>query len=148
MTNQNLHIPEVNAKKIKEGKDAVQHSSRPFMTRSKKLTKEEKEVIAKDLKVKRDKERTPVRGIFKYHECPGAMFEFMFKKYAEDPLEKFSMLDGEVYTIPLGVARHLNTACWYPVHKFQSKDSSLTTQEKIRRTSFQSLEFMDEALAA
>ena len=147
MSNQNLHIPEDNAKKIKDGKDALQQSARPFMTRSKKLTKEEKEVIAKDLKVKRDKERTPVRGIFKYHECPGAMFEFMFKKYAEDPLEKFSMLDGEVYTIPLGVARHLNTGCWYPVHKFQSKDSILTTQEKIRRTSFQSLEFMDEALA-
>ncbi len=147
MTNQNLHIPEVNAKKVKEGKDGIQQSARPFMTRSKKLTKEEKEVIAKELKIKRDKERTPVRGIFKYHECPGAMFEFMFKKYAEDPLEKFSFIDGEVYTIPLGVARHLNTGCWYPVHKFQSKDSIMTTQEKIRRTSFQSLEFMDEALA-
>jgi len=144
----NLNSLELNSAKSKEGsKDSLifQQAARPFLTRSKKITKEEKEVIAKDLKVKRDKDRTPVRGIFKYHECPGGSFGFMFKKYAEDPLEKYQMIDGEVYTIPLGVARHLNTNVWYPVHKYQSKDSVMSFQEKIRRTSFQSLEFSEEA---
>ncbi len=143
MTNQN--------QRSKEGsKDTIQfqQAARPYGNRSKKLTKDEKEVIAKELKVKRDKERELVRGIFKYHECPGASFAFMFKKYAEDPLEKYEFIDGEVYTIPLGVARHLNTNCWYPVHQFKSKDSGMTVQEKIRRTSFQSLEFVEESFAS
>lgn len=149
MINQDLNVKELNALKSKEGsKDTIQYqtAARPFETRSKKLTKEEKEVIAKDLKVKRDKERVSVRGIFRYHECPGGSVGFMFKKYAEDPLEKYNLQDGEVYTLPLGVARHLNTNCWYPVHSYQSKDSGMTVQEKIRRTSFQSLEFVEESL--
>lgn len=145
MTNQTIET-----KRSREGsKDTIQfqQAARPYGNRSKKLTKEEKEVIAKELKIKRDKERELVRGIFKYHECPGASFAFMFKKYGEDPLEKYEFIDGEVYTIPLGVARHLNTNCWYPVHAFKSKDSGLTVQEKIRRTSFQSLEFVEESFA-
>lgn len=148
MTNQHLDIQEINSKKSKEGsKDTIsyQQTARPYGNRSKKLTKEEKEVIAKELKIKRDKERSTVRGIFRNHECPGGSLRFIFKKYAEDPLEKYDLLDGEVYTIPLGVARHLNTNCWYPVHKYQSKDSGMTMQEKIRRTSFQSLEFVEES---
>lgn len=115
---------------------------------SKKMTKEQKEEVAKELKIKRDKDRTMVRGIFRNNECPGGNVGFMFRKYAEDPMEKYAMQDGEVYTVPLGVAKHLNTGCWYPVHSYKSKDSSLMVQEKMRRYSFQGLDFMDESLSA
>lgn len=106
----------------------------------------EKEATKVNLEFQRKKDREMVRGIFRFHEVPGGHMEFMFKKYKKDPLEKFSMTDGEVYTVPLGVAKHLNTNCWYPSYTFKSDEAGRPTvsiSEKIRRCSFQSLEFID-----
>lgn len=95
----------------------------------------------------RDKEREMVTGIAKNYECPGGVIEFMFRKWKGDPIAKYSFLDGQVCRIPLGVARHLNTNCWYPVHA-QAQDSngrpSYKIGKKVRRFGFQSLEFLDE----
>lgn len=108
--------------------------------------KNTKETTQKNLRFQRDQERKKVRGKFIFHEVPGGQMEFVFKKYKEDPLEKFSLVDGQVYTIPLGVARHLNTNCSYPTYKFISNEQGLPQMgigEKVRRCSFQSLEFID-----
>ena len=113
------------------------------------FTKEEKEQrdkIKSQLEFQRKKDREMVRGIFRFHEVPGGQMEFPFKKYKGDPLETFKMNDGEVYTIPLGVAKHLNTNCWYPSYTFKNDEAgrpSVSVAEKIRRFSFQSLEFID-----
>ena len=63
---------------------------------------------------------------------------------------EFSMKDGEVYEVPLGVARHLNTNCWYPVYGHNDKaqvdvaGSALSSiKEKVKRCSFQSLDFSE-----
>jgi len=56
------------------------------------------------------------------------------------------MRDGEIKTIPLGVAKHLNKNLWYPEYSFvKSEDMQNVSQitKKIRRASFQSLEFID-----
>ncbi|HXB11352.1 MAG TPA: hypothetical protein VNZ45_05155, partial [Bacteroidia bacterium] len=66
----------------------------------------------------RDRDREKVKGIFRYHEVPGAAFAFCHRIYKEDPVEKYNLLDGEMYELPLGVARHLNEACWYPIHDY------------------------------
>jgi hypothetical protein len=71
---------------------------------------------------------------------------FPFKKYKEDQVENFELYDGQTYTIPLGVAKHLNKNCWYPVHAYAKDDNGLPAMkigEKVRRCSFQSLEFVD-----
>ena len=113
------------------------------------LSKEEKEVRDKlkaNLEFQRKKDREQVRGIFRFHEVPGGVMEFCFKKYKGDPLETFKFNDGEVYTIPLGVAKHLNVNCWYPSYTFKSDEAgrpTVSVAEKIRRCSFQSLEFVD-----
>lgn len=99
-----------------------------------------------NLKYLRDKDREMVKGIFRFHEVPGGVMEFIYKAYKEDPLEKFSLVDGLVYTIPLGVAKHLNKNCWYPVHSYMKDESgnpSMKIGQKVRRCSFQSLEFVD-----
>lgn len=111
-----------------------------------KTTTPAKETVKSALKIQRDKDREKVRGIFRNHELPGGHNEFMFRKYKEDPLEKFNMVDGQVYTIPLGVAKHLNTNCWYPTYNYKNDDAgrpSMSMGEKVRRCSFQSLEFVD-----
>lgn len=105
-----------------------------------------REEMAKQLKIERDKDRQMVKGVFKDYEVPGGCLEFCFKKYAEDPLEKYTMHDNQVYTIPLGVAKHLNGNTWYPIHEFTRDENGNPSQkisQKIRRFGFQSLEFMD-----
>ena len=103
----------------------------------------------KSIKYLRDKDREMVKGIFRFHEVPGGEMSFPYRGYGlkGEPIQKIGPLrDGEVYTLPLGVARHLNKNLWYPEHVHASdKDgrSVFKVGRKIRRASFQSLEFVD-----
>jgi len=100
----------------------------------------------KNLRYQRDKDREKVRGIFRFHEVPGGSMNFVYKAYKEDPIERYDFVDGQVYTIPLGVAKHLNKNCWYPEHQYlQDEDGKVSARvgKKVRRCSFQSLEFVD-----
>jgi len=122
-----------------------QDASSP-MIQVKKINKEADAKTAANLKFQRDKEREPVRGKFIFHEVPGGIMEFVFKKYKGDPIEKYCLQDGQIYTIPLGVAKHLNTNCWYPSYNYRNDENGrpvVTVAEKVRRCSFQSLEFVD-----
>jgi len=98
------------------------------------------------LKYQRDKDREKVKGIFKFYEVPGGSLSFVFKKYKGDPIERFDLIDGQIYTLPLGVAKHLNSGGAYPVHAHATDEngkSSMRIGKKIRRFGFQSLEFVD-----
>jgi len=100
----------------------------------------------KNLEYQRQKDRQPVKGIFRFYEVPGGSMSFNYKKYHGDPVERYDMVDGEVYTIPLGVAKHLNNNGSYPVHKHAQDESgkvSMRIGQKVNRFGFQSLEFMD-----
>ena len=95
----------------------------------------------------REKEKEMVRGKFTYHELPGGQLDFMFKKYKGDELKKYELKDGGIYTIPLAVARHLNTNCSYPSYHYKDDQDgrpAVSIKEKVRRCSFQSLEFFDQ----
>lgn len=105
-----------------------------------------KKEVVKNLRYQRDKDRELVKGIFRFHEVPGGTMSFSIKIYKEDPVENFTLVDGEIATIPLGVAKHLNRNCWYPVHSYATDENgkpSMKINQKVRRCSFQSLEFMD-----
>lgn len=99
-----------------------------------------------NLKYLRDKDREMVRGKFIFHEVPGGVMSFVFRQYKEDQVERYDLVDNEIYTIPLGVARHLNKNCWYPIHSHAVDENGKPTMkigQKVRRCSFQSLEFID-----
>ena len=99
-----------------------------------------------NLKHLRDKHREPVRGKFIFHEVPGGSMSFVFREFKEDDVERYDLVDGEIYTLPLGVAKHLNKNCWYPVHTYAQDEFGKSVQkigQKVRRCSFQSLEFVD-----
>lgn len=105
-----------------------------------------KTTTKKELEYKRDKHREKVKGIFRFHEVPGGSMSFVFKEFKGDPVQKYEMVDGEVYTVPLGVAKHLNNNCWYPVHAYSQDEegkSSVKIGQKVKRCSFQSLDFVD-----
>lgn len=102
--------------------------------------------VTPNLQYMRDKDREMVRGKFIFHEVPGGEMGFSFKKYKQDPVERFDLRDGEIYSLPLGVAKHLNKDCWYPEYEFFKDESTQNLQrigKKKRRCSFQSLEFVD-----
>lgn len=110
------------------------------------------ETVKKEVKQKpnvkylRDKDREMVRGIFRFHEVPGGTMMFSVKIWKNDQVENYTLKDGDVYSIPLGVARHLNKNCWYPVHAYAKDENGHPIQkisQKIRRCSFQSLEFTE-----
>jgi len=102
------------------------------------------------LRYQRDKDRESVKGIFRFYEVPGGTMMFCYKAYKEDAVENYTMVDGEVYSVPLGVARHLNKNGWYPEYEYmrgepgvQGTGSMMKVGKKIKRFGFQSLEFVD-----
>lgn len=102
----------------------------------------------KDLKAMRDKDREMVRGIFRFFEVPGGTMAFSFRKYKEDEIETYTLVDGSIYTIPRGVAHHLSNNCWYPEHAYKMDEKnvpSVQVMKKKRRCSFEPLDFMDAA---
>lgn len=103
------------------------------------------------IEMARKKDREMVKGKFKFYEVPGGTMSFSYKKYKEDPVENFSMVDGQIYTVPRGVAKHLNSDCWYPEYDFVKGEdvrSNYAVKSKVHRCGFQSLEFMDEDMHA
>ena len=113
---------------------------------SRVTTKSTDKPVRPNLRYLRDKDREPVRGKFIFHEVPGGLMSFVYKAYKEDDIERFDLVDGEIYTLPLGVAKHLNKNCWYPVHAYAMDENGRPTMkigQKVRRCSFQSLEFVD-----
>ena len=99
-----------------------------------------------NLKYLRDKDREIVKGVFRFYEVPGGTLSFSYRAYKEDPIEKFTFEDGKVYSIPLGVARHLNKNGWYPQYEyFKNEDTQdiMRMGKKVHRFGFQSLEFVE-----
>lgn len=95
----------------------------------------------------REKDKEKVRGMFKYYEVPGGQFSFVYGPiYKGDTTERYDFEDGKIYSIPLGVAKHLNKNGWYPEHKHVVDEygkSIAIVGTKHRRFGFQSLEFVD-----
>lgn len=126
-------------------KEAMSESHVRVINTEKPVANKEK-LNKAQLKHQRDKEREKVKGVFKYYECPGACLQFVYKAWKEDPLEVYTFWDGEVYSVPLGVAKHLNKNGWYPVHVHAQNEnggSIYKIGQKVRRFGFQSLEFVD-----
>lgn len=111
-----------------------------------------------DVEYMRAKENETVTGRFIYHELPGGCLEFVYRKYKGDPVDKYSLIDGGVYSIPIGVARHLNSNCAYPQYEYIKGEHGITEVKTfgqnmtmkvtswVRRCSFQSLDLTDEEI--
>jgi hypothetical protein len=134
----------------------------------KKITREE---MRKKMEEMRERDEEMVTGIFKNLENPAqnggrGVVQFGFKKYHGD-YTFYELLDGERYTLPRMVARHLNNDCYYREYQHlpgefgeqgmrmanpstgpdgsgrmlvQSKQAS----RKVHRYAFHSLEYMDD----
>ena len=130
----------------------------------KKVTREE---LSKQIKKMRDRDAEMVTGIFKNLENPATnggrgSVVFSYKYYPGDENTIYELCDGERYTLPRGVARHLNNNCFYREYQHLpgekgisgvrggvSADGRLQTNSfqmarKVHRYAFHSLEYMDD----
>lgn len=83
-----------------------------------KRSKEEK-IKAEDMRVqKRDEDSKMVTGIFKNDEVKKGDLTFTIRLYKEDPYKTYYFEDGKSYTIPLGVAKHINTVTRQKEHAY------------------------------
>jgi hypothetical protein len=104
----------------------------------------------------RDRDNEKVQGVFRYYEVPGGVIDFVFRAYKGDRIERYTLRDGEIYSIPRGVMRHLNKDCWYPEYEYASSEpgafqkgidpynpkSSMRIGKKVKRMAFESMEFV------
>ena len=112
-----------------------------------KVSTAAKPVDRNSIEYKRKRDKELVKGIFHNYEVPGGSLEFTYKKYKGEQVEWFKMVDGEMYTIPLGVAKHLNNDVKYKVHQFKLDETGKKSKmigKTIKRCSFESLDFITE----
>jgi hypothetical protein len=119
--------------------------------------------VAKNIPNWQARDSELVTGIFKNHEAPGQSVTFNYKAYPGEDYREWHFQDGEKYTIPRGVARHLNTSCYYLEHKHlpdqtgqygirQALDgrapanATMTISTKKYRYAFNSIDFGDDDL--
>ena len=88
-----------------------------------------------------------VKGIFRCREPDGGSVQFFFRKYKWDQTQEYTMRDGEVYEVPLAVARHLNANCNYPVHSHILGSDGKPTLDRNRVKSRMNFEGMEFAVA-
>lgn len=129
-----------------------------FRRTTPKLSKDE---VSRKIAQLRERDEELVTGIFKFNEMAGGTLDFGFHKWPGDKFEIYSLTDGEKYTIPRMVAHHLNNNCYYREYKHLSgetgdtgiraayndgkmKGERMQAHRKIHRTSFTSLDFMDD----
>lgn len=108
---------------------------------------------------KREKDNRMVKGRFIFHELPGGVLEFNFRgAHRGEKTQKYTMIDGEIYTLPLQVARHLNQNVSYPEYEHaqgeefaaasnMQEGTPMRVRRMVRRCSFEPLDFIaDEEL--
>lgn len=132
--------------------------------------KSKQQILEEKLKPFIEEETKTVKGRFKNYETPGGYANIYCGKYPGVPHFKKAMLDGEIYEIPLYVARFLNgvdvtakacgekiNTCSYPIHSYkydrngpmvqstQDENGNIvfneTSKKWNKRYGFESLEF-------
>jgi hypothetical protein len=129
-----------------DSKLVIPSQPRPFKDLSSSEQDEARRTVHAKLQYMRDRDREVVKGRFKYYDCPGGEMKFSFKKYKGDSIEKYTLIDGQIYSLPLGVIKHLNKDCFYTVHQYAMDTDGRATQvigKKIQRCEFVPMEFID-----
>ena len=110
------------------------------------MEKKPQRINKKSLKYQHDRDSKMVKGVFHFYEVPGGSMSFVIKAYKQDSVARYDMVDGRIYTIPRGVAKHLNNNGWYPEHSYKMNETGspvIGIKRKVQRFGFESLEFIN-----
>ncbi len=106
--------------------------------------KKEGKLTEREIAYLKAKDLENVRGIFHFWECKGGILKFDLMKY-KNTKPDWEMVDGQMYTVPLYVAKHLNTTGFIEEEKTIQDPVTLgyrKIKQNRRRYSFESLEFL------
>lgn len=62
-------------------------------------------------------EQRPVKGKFLCHNPKHGTITFHYRKYPWESITKYTFEHGQTYTVPLGVARHVQNNCEFPEYQ-------------------------------
>jgi hypothetical protein len=119
---------------------------RPFHQLTSTEQEEARRTLPAKLKYMREKDKELVRGRFKYYDCPGGEMKFVFRRYKGDKIDHYKLIDGQIYSLPLGVIKHLNKDCFYTIHAHATDKDGRPIQvigKKVQRCEFVPMEFVD-----
>lgn len=115
-----------------------------------KLSREE---LKKKIQRQREIDSQMVKGVFRFHEMPGGTLSFTYRAYKGDESNRYDLTDGQVYSLPLGVAKHLNKNGWYPEYEYikgerfiggyGNEQVGMRVARKVHRYAFSGLDFVD-----
>lgn len=75
----------------------------------KKITNHKpKAEVEEMIKKRRKEDEKMVKGQFEFTEAEGGFFKFALRLYPGDQIQVFTLVHGEICTIPMGVVKHLN----------------------------------------
>lgn len=60
------------------------------------------------IKKMRAEDEKPIKGQFEFVEAEGGFFEFAYRIYPGDQIQQFTLVHGEICTVPMGIVKHLN----------------------------------------
>lgn len=151
ITNKNLLIREkkvaLHANEQKKG--ALETLSGEVTNTNKAITSETLAVKVKKTKEElRAFDNVIVRGRFNFHEVSGGTLTFPYRKYKGDKVRHYALVDGNIYNIPRGVAKHIATTGSYPIHEYQVDENGKATVRigrRKRRYSFESTDFLEDS---
>ena len=109
-------------------------------------SRNKRKLSEQEIRAQREKDHQIVKGIFRCYEPKGGSMSFSFRKYKGDEVLQYTLVDGEIYSLPLMVAKHLNQNCWWPQHTHvldANGNPSIEVGKKVERCSFESLEFQE-----
>ena len=115
-------------------------------------TKLSREELKKKIVRQKEEDSQKVKGVFRYFEMPGGTLAFSYRAYKDHEVERHEMVDGQIYEIPLGVAKHLNKNGWYPQYEYINGESfqggygisgGMRVARKVHRYGFSGLDFVD-----
>ena len=123
---------------------------KPTRSRRTKAVDNKYTELQEKLKIKATEDGKMVRGFFRFYEVPGGSMKFAYRAYKNDPIKTYELEDGKLYTVPMGVAKHLNNDCWYPVHALRKNEDGTNSRyvgKRVQRCGFQSTDYIDTTIA-
>ena len=104
----------------------------------------------KKLRAEYERKSQMVKGLFTFNEQRGATFKFGFcefpKRFGDCPT-MYELKDGEMCTIPLGVAEHIrDNLFYYEVEERMECGQAMRIKRKVRRATFENSDFTPVSL--
>ena len=86
-----------------------------------------------------------VKGTFRCFDPMGGGARVPYRRYKGEQIENYDLIDGQIYEIPLGLARHLRDNCYEVEHGYVLNNKGEVVPDKnfkkTKRMTFEPLVF-------